>query len=110
LEEDIMSETSGHFKRILVSLVQANRDENPNVDWNMVRQDAQALYQAGEKQLGTDESTFNRILASKSPQHVRAVIEAYGEVSKKDFEQALKSEMSGDLLRSFLAISEFSIL
>ncbi|THD25992.1 Annexin [Fasciola hepatica] len=105
LEDDIMSETTGHFKRILVSLVQANRDENPNVDWNQVRQDAQALYQAGEKMLGTDESTFNRILVAKSVPHVRAVIEAYGEVSKKDFEQALKSEMSGDLLRSFLAIT-----
>ncbi|KAA0192185.1 Annexin [Fasciolopsis buskii] len=105
LEEDIMSETSGHFKRILVSLIQANRDENPNVDFNQVRQDAQALYEAGEKQLGTDESTFNRILVSKSIPHVRAVIETYSEFSKKDFEQALKSEMSGDLLRSFLAVT-----
>lgn len=39
---------------------------------------------------------------------MRAVIETYSEFSKKDFEQALKSEMSGDLLRSFLAVSKFT--
>ncbi|TPP57288.1 Annexin [Fasciola gigantica] len=102
----LCSRTTGHFQRntgVLVVRLIGERD--PNVDWNQVRQDAQALYQAGEKMLGTDESTFNRILVAKSVPHVRAVIEAYGEVSKKDFEQALKSEMSGDLLRSFLAVT-----
>ncbi|TGZ63449.1 hypothetical protein CRM22_006904 [Opisthorchis felineus] len=106
LEKDLMNETHGHFKRILISLAQANRDENPNVDMNAVNADVHALYEAGEKQLGTDESTFNRILVSKSEAHVRAVINAYGSVSKKDFEDALKSEMSGDLLKAFLSISE----
>ncbi|KAG5450043.1 Annexin A11 [Clonorchis sinensis] len=105
LEKDLMNETHGHFKRILISLVQANRDENPNVDMNAVNADVRALYEAGEKQLGTDESTFNRILVSKSEAHVRAVINAYASVSKKDFEDALKSEMSGDLLKAFLSIT-----
>ncbi|KAF8563518.1 hypothetical protein P879_08701 [Paragonimus westermani] len=105
LEKDLISETHGHFKRILVSLVQANRDENPQVDFNAVQADARALYDAGEKQLGTDESVFNRILVSKSEAHVRAVLDAYSSVGKKDIEEALKSEMHGDLLRSFLAIT-----
>ncbi|KAA3672119.1 annexin A7/11, partial [Paragonimus westermani] len=105
LEKDLINETHGHFKRILVSLVQANRDENPHVDFNAVQADARALYDAGEKQLGTDESVFNRILVSKSEAHVRAVLDAYSGVGKKDIEEALKSEMHGDLLRSFLAIT-----
>lgn len=105
LEKDLIKETSGHFKRILVSLVQANRDESTTVDPNAVQQDAMALYNAGEKQLGTDESTFNLILVSKSEAHVRAVIEVYGSISKRDFETALKSEMSGDLLQSFLSVT-----
>ncbi|KAG5450044.1 Annexin A11 [Clonorchis sinensis] len=105
LEKDVMSETHGHFKRILVSLVQGNRDESTHVDMQAVQADAQALYNAGEKQLGTDESCFNRILVSKSEAHVRAVINAYGSLSRKDLEDALKSEMSGDLLQAFLAVT-----
>ncbi|KAF8565548.1 hypothetical protein P879_09971 [Paragonimus westermani] len=105
LESDLVSETHGHFKNVLVSLVQAKRDENPHVDFNAAQADAKALYDAGEKQLGTDESVFNRILVSKSEAHVRAVLEAYSHVAKKDIEDSLKSEMHGDLLRSFLAIT-----
>lgn len=104
LEKDVISDTSGHFKRVLVSMLQANRDESPAVDKQAARRDAETLYQAGEKRLGTDESKFNMILASKSFAHLRVVFEEYFRVSKHDIEKALKSEMSGDLLRSMLAI------
>ena len=30
--QDIISETSGHYKRLLVSCLQGNRSEDPNVD------------------------------------------------------------------------------
>ncbi|KAF6767764.1 hypothetical protein AHF37_10153, partial [Paragonimus kellicotti] len=60
---------------VLVSLVQAKREENTHVDVSAAQADAKALYDAGEKQLGTDESVFNRILVSKPEAHVRAVLE-----------------------------------
>ncbi|KAA3681186.1 annexin A7/11 [Paragonimus westermani] len=104
LETDVSHDTSRHFKRIMISLLQANRDESPNVDRNAARRDAEELYQAGEKKLGTDESKFNMILAAKSFAHLRLVFEEYAKVSKNDIEKALKSEMSGDLLKSMLAI------
>ncbi|CAL8091824.1 unnamed protein product [Calicophoron daubneyi] len=105
LEKDVSSETSGHFRRLLISLLQANRDENRLVDWTQAHRDAQVLYDAGERILGTDESTFNRILATKSQGHICAVIEEYTTISNKDLEDALKSEMSGDTLRAFLAVT-----
>jgi hypothetical protein len=104
LEKDVMSETSGHFRRVLVSLLQCNRDESISVDWNAAHRDAEALFKAGEQNLGTDESVFNQILASKSPGHIRAVIVEYSKISERGLEEALKSEMSGDTLRAFLAI------
>ena len=58
LEKDIIGDTSGHFKRILVSLVQANRSDSKEVDRNKAKQDAKALLEAGEKKWGTDESRW----------------------------------------------------
>jgi len=66
LEESIISETSGHLKRLLVALLQANRPEGNTIDRRKARNDAKALFEAGEKKFGTDESRFNVILCSRS--------------------------------------------
>lgn len=65
LEESIISETSGHLKRLLVALLQANRPEGNTIDRRKARNDAKALFEAGEKKFGTDESRFNVILCSR---------------------------------------------
>uniref|UniRef100_A0A8C4HP71 Annexin n=1 Tax=Dicentrarchus labrax TaxID=13489 RepID=A0A8C4HP71_DICLA len=73
LEDAIISDTSGHFRRLLVSLSQGNRDERETVDVSLAKQDAQKLYAAGENKVGTDESQFNAILCARSKPHLRAV-------------------------------------
>lgn len=103
LEKDIESETSGHFKRLLVSLLQGQRDEG-GVDESQAVKDAQDLYDAGEKQWGTDESTFNRILVIRSYAQLQRTFEIYQKLSKKNIYSAIKSEMSGDLREGMQAI------
>ncbi|KAK3801946.1 hypothetical protein RRG08_064540 [Elysia crispata] len=104
LEKDIVSETSGHFKKLLVSMCAAGRQEHQTVDFNKARADAQALFNAGERRWGTDENKFNMILASQSYEQCRAVFQEYTKVSQRDIEQSIKSEMSGDLATGMLTI------
>ena len=65
LEKDVIGDTSGHYKRILISCLQANRPEGKEFDRNKAKQDAQALYEAGEKKWGTDESRFVHYLYTR---------------------------------------------
>uniref|UniRef100_A0A673IQQ7 Annexin n=1 Tax=Sinocyclocheilus rhinocerous TaxID=307959 RepID=A0A673IQQ7_9TELE len=104
LEDSISGDTSGHFRRLLVSLAQGNRDESENVDISLAKQDAQALYQAGENKLGTDESKFNAILCARSKAHLRAVFHEYQHMCGRDIEKSIEREMSGDLESGMLAV------
>ncbi|XP_043911702.1 annexin A11 isoform X2 [Protopterus annectens] len=104
LEEHIRKDTSGHFQRLLVSLVQGNRDESANVDITLVKRDAQELYAAGELKVGTDESKFNAILCSRSKPHLRAVFEEYRSMTGREIEKSICREMSGDLESGMVAV------
>lgn len=104
LEEDLASETSGHFKRLLVSLCAAGRDESMQTDHVRANQDAKRLYQAGEQRLGTDESCFNAILAAQNYAQLRLVFQEYLKISKHTIEQAIQAEFSGDVRDGLLAL------
>uniref|UniRef100_A0A3P8SU05 Annexin n=1 Tax=Amphiprion percula TaxID=161767 RepID=A0A3P8SU05_AMPPE len=104
LEDAISGDTSGHFRRLLISLSQGNRDERETVDISLAKQDAQALYAAGENKLGTDESKFNAILCARSKPHLRAVFLEYQQMCGRDIEKSIGREMSGDLESGMLAV------
>ncbi|XP_051935972.1 annexin A11-like isoform X1 [Hippocampus zosterae] len=104
MEDAISSDTSGHFRRLLISLAQGNRDERPNVDLSLAKQDAQALYAAGENKLGTDESKFNAILCARSKSHLATVFLEYQKMCGRDIEKSISREMSGDLESGMLAV------
>jgi len=106
LIKDIVSETSGDFKRILVSLAGGEREVKP-VDQSLAEKDAQALYNAGEGKWGTDEGTFNQIFATRSFPQLRATFEAYKKQRGQDMAKVIEKEMSGDLRRAFLTIVNY---
>uniref|UniRef100_A0A3Q3MLI3 Annexin n=1 Tax=Mastacembelus armatus TaxID=205130 RepID=A0A3Q3MLI3_9TELE len=104
LEDAISSDTSGHFRRLLISLCQGNRDERETVDISLAKQDAQKLYTAGENKVGTDESQFNAILCARSKPHLRAVFQEYQHMSGREIEKSICREMSGNLEDGMVAV------
>uniref|UniRef100_A0AAQ4NXR5 Annexin n=1 Tax=Gasterosteus aculeatus aculeatus TaxID=481459 RepID=A0AAQ4NXR5_GASAC len=104
MEEDIIADTSGHFKKMLVVLLQGTRDESGVVDADLVQQDAQDLYAAGEEQWGTDEAKFIMILGNRSVTHLCMVFDAFEKVAEMSIEDTIKRELSGDFERLMLAV------
>ncbi len=106
LEKDIISDTSGDFKSVLVSLLQANRPTGNKVDVTQAKVDAKKLMAGGIKKKGTDESVFVTILCSKSYAQLRATFSEYESLAGMPIEETIKKEFSGDLKESFLAIGK----
>ncbi|XP_039921242.1 annexin A5 [Hirundo rustica] len=104
LEDKITGETSGHFQRMLVVLLQANRDPDVGVDEALVEQDAQVLFRAGELKWGTDEEKFITILGTRSISHLRRVFDKYMTISGFQIEETIDRETSGDLEKLLLAV------
>ena len=104
LEKDVQSETSFHFKRLCTSLLQGGRDESGQTDPTRANQDARALLQAGEKQMGTDEAVFNAIICAQNFNQLRLVFSEYHKISGHDLEKAVKKEFSGDVEDGLIAV------
>jgi hypothetical protein len=104
LEKDLIGDTSGHFRRLMVSLCQANRMESQDPSIEKAQMAAKELYEAGEGRWGTDESTFNRILCTQSHAQLALTCDEYQKLSKKQMEQVVKAEFSGDIQDGMLAV------
>uniref|UniRef100_T1E7A7 Annexin n=1 Tax=Crotalus horridus TaxID=35024 RepID=T1E7A7_CROHD len=104
LEDHITSDTSGYYQRMLVVLLQANRDPDGQIKENLIEQDAQELFRAGELKWGTDEEKFITILGTRSTAHLRKVFDKYMTISGFQIEETIDRETSGALEKLLLAV------
>lgn len=82
------------------------RDETGVVNPDEAKEQAAALYAAGEAKLGTDEEVFNRVLSHSSFAQLRLVFEEYKNLSGQTIEQAVNHEIGGELKEAIMAISK----
>lgn len=104
LESAIIGDTSGNFKRLMVSLCTANRDESGVTDPEAAKADATALLRAGELMAGTDESVFNSVLCQRNYEQLKLIFQEYQTMTGHSFEKAIENEFKGDIKDGFTAI------
>lgn len=56
--------------------------------------------------MGTDESTFNIILATRSFAQIRLMLHEYERITGHSFEKAIQKEFSGDIETGLLAVGK----
>jgi len=108
MEEDLASDTSGYFRRLMISLVSAGRQEDiyANVDYDKAREDAQKFLDAGESRWGTDEEDLNAILCLRSRPQLKLTFREFEDLAGKTIEESIADECSGDLQEGYLAVVE----
>ncbi|VDN99293.1 unnamed protein product [Rodentolepis nana] len=102
IEKDIISDLSGDFEKFIVAILQGAREEA--LDRDAAAADVEALYNAGEKKIGTDEEVFTRIFARNSYETLRLMDELYFEKAGHGLLKAIASELSGDYEKAITTV------
>jgi annexin A7/11 len=97
LDKDLREDTSGNFRKLLLSLSNGTRDESNDLDHYTARIDALELKRAGVDKWGTDASTFNRILCLRNFEQLKLIAKKYEFVTGQTLEKDIKKEFSGDI-------------
>ncbi|KAM7331035.1 hypothetical protein ACRRTK_010224 [Alexandromys fortis] len=87
LKDDVVGDTSGYYQRMLVVLLQANRDPDTTINDTQVELDAQA----GELKWETDEEKFITVFGTRSVSHLRRVFDKYMTISGFQIEETIYS-------------------
>lgn len=108
LEKDLREDTSGNFKKLLVSLANGTRDESAVLDLYAARVDALELKRAGVDKWGTDASVFNRVLCLRNFCQISLIAQEYEYITGHSLEKDIKKEFSGDIEDGLLAILRYA--
>ncbi|XP_028736854.1 annexin A10 [Peromyscus leucopus] len=103
LQEDIYSETSGHFRDTLMNLVQGTREEG-FADPAMAAQDAVVLWEACQQKTGEHKTMLQMILCNKSYPQLWLVFQEFQNISGQDLVNAINDCYDGYFQELLVAI------
>ncbi|XP_053450551.1 annexin A10-like isoform X2 [Nycticebus coucang] len=103
LQEDIYSETSGHFRETLINLVQGTREEG-YADPASAAQDAMVLWEACQQKTGEHKTMLQVVLCSKSYQQLWLVFQEFQSISGRDIVDTIRECYDGYFQELLVAI------
>ncbi|KFP00885.1 Annexin A10, partial [Calypte anna] len=103
LQQDIDSETSGHFRDMLMNLAQGTRMEG-YADPSTAAQDAMILWEACQQKAGEHKNMLQMILCNKSYQHLWMVFQEFQNIFGQDIVDAINECYDGYFQKLLVAI------
>ncbi|NXS19734.1 ANX10 protein, partial [Mystacornis crossleyi] len=103
LQQDIDSETSGHFRDTLMNLAQGTRMEG-YADPSTAAQDAMILWEACQQKTGEHKNMLQMILCNRSHQQLWMVFQEFQNISGQDIVDAINECYDGYFQELLVAI------
>ena len=114
LIEKLKKETSGGYQKIIINLLEGNRNQNDKPDLETCSNIADEIYKAGEGNIGTNEEVFIKYFTTLSKEEILMVCQEYHRKYSKTMLDVLHNEFSGndkklleDILYSIYSPSEY---
>ena len=104
LETALENETSGNFKKFLISLLQGGRSKNLNPDINICKIKAQELYESGANKWGINSDIFNQIFAHSSKIELAFICREYYKLYGHSIIDAINNNFKGDIKKLLISI------
>ncbi|XP_060594031.1 uncharacterized protein LOC132748437 isoform X2 [Ruditapes philippinarum] len=100
LEEDVTDRSKPPLQTVLIALQKGVRDESTDVDYDLVKKDAQAIYEYGDGCWDSDNGIFIKLLNDRSYAHLHAVFAEYKTVAGgEDILHAMKKDSPKDFYK-----------
>lgn len=108
LEQTIMDNFSGGFRRLMVAIANGNRDEMGISNTQMARADAMTVKSVvidGE----TDDIAVNQILCQRNFDQIKLIAQEYKKLTNHEMEDDIKNKFSGDHQSGLKSILRFAL-
>ena len=96
LENDVINDTSGFFKNLLVCLLKCNRSENKNPDIEKCKKIVEELYNSEKKKIVTDEKIIIKYFGNCSASELMTIAREYHRESGESLMKAIETGFSGE--------------
>ena len=101
---DVKGDTSGDFKKILVSLLSGERPTDANANKELCEQTAKNLHEVVLKKKGLDINMLISLFTQKSQAEFQLISQYYFKISGQTILQLVEKEYSGDLKKCLKGI------
>jgi len=106
VENDVCSDTSGNFRKVLEYLMKGIRQEITFINDLQASEVAREIYKAGEQRLGTNDSKFCDIFTNYSPYFLDRVDYHYTKQYGHSLVRAIEKETSGYYKDALIALTK----